>query len=145
MQITWRSTGDDLKLSQIKDKKESQLAIEHSEILGVLTELNCRSNYKIHKIAEYMLPELKEAFYLQHEGRYPQIVIRPAFEVFLAEFSALKGVNAKENYYHSIQMTRFPTRKYKLQNEVHYGLAFSFDGAKAVKAFINKLIVIVKG
>ncbi|MFT4926798.1 MAG: hypothetical protein ACI8WB_002897 [Phenylobacterium sp.] len=120
------------------------MAIEHSDLLTVLTELNCRSNFKIHKITEYMLPELKEPFYLQHEGRYPQIIIRPAFEVFLAEFSALKGVNAKEGYYHNAQMTRLPTRKHKLQSDVHYGLAFSFDGAKAVKAFINKLVTIVK-
>jgi hypothetical protein len=120
------------------------LAIEHSDVLTVLTELNCRSNYKIHKIAEYMLPELKEAFYLQHEGRYPQIIIRPAFEVFLAEFTAIKGVNAKDNYYHSAQMTRFPTRKNKGSTEVHYGMAFSFDGAKAVRGFIHKLISIVK-
>lgn len=119
------------------------MAIEHSDIVTVLTELNCRTNYKIHKIAEYMLPELKEPFYLQHEGRYPQIVIRPAFEVFLPEFTAIKGVNAKDNYYHSVQMTRFPTRKNKMQNDVHYGLAFSFDGAKAVKAFIKKLVGIV--
>ncbi|MCJ8274858.1 MAG: hypothetical protein MJK04_36330 [Psychrosphaera sp.] len=120
------------------------MAIEHSDVLTVLTELNCRSNYKINKIAEYMLPELKEPFYLQHEGRYPQIIIRPAFEVFLAEFTAIKGVNAKDNYYHSAQMTRFPTRKNKGNTEVHYVMAFSFDGAKAIRAFIHKLISIVK-
>lgn len=120
------------------------MAIEHSDVLTVLTELNCRSNFKIHKIAEYMLPELKEPFYLQHEGRYPQIIIRPAFEVFLAEFTAIKGVNAKENYYHNAQMTRFPTRKHKLSDQVHYGLAFSFDGAKAVRGFISKLVSIVQ-
>lgn len=129
---------------KITPKKEIKLAIEQSDIVSVLTELNCRSNFKIHKIVEYMLPELKEPFYLQHEGRYPQLVIRPAFEVFLAEFSAIKGVHAKENYYHSAQMTRFPTRQHKMQTDVHYGLAFSFDGAKAVKAFINKLVTIVK-
>ncbi|MFT5164427.1 MAG: hypothetical protein ACI9FJ_003028 [Alteromonadaceae bacterium] len=119
------------------------MAIEHSDLLTVLTELNCRSNYKIHKIAEYMLPQIKEAFYLQHEGRYPQLIIRPAFEVFLPEFTAIKGVHAKDNYYHSAQMTRFPTRQHKLQSEVHYGLAFSFDGAKAVKMFIRQLVSIV--
>jgi hypothetical protein len=91
-----------------------------------------------------MLPELKEPFYLQHEGRYPQIIIRPAFEVFKAEFAEIKGVNVKDNYYHNIQMTRFPTRKHKLKDDIHYGIAFSFDGAKAVKAFIKKLVGIVQ-
>jgi hypothetical protein len=121
------------------------LSIEHSDIITVLTELDCRTNYKINKIVEYMLPELKEPFYLHHEGRYPQIVIRPAFEVFLAEFATINGVHAKEGYYHSAQMTRFPTHKHKLKNGVYYGLAFSFDGAKAVRAFIHKLVGIVKG
>jgi hypothetical protein len=121
------------------------VAIEHADLLTVLTELNCRTNYKVNKIVEYMLPELKEPFYLQFEGRYPQLVIRPAFEVFLAEFTAMKGVHAKENYFHNSQMGRFPTRKHKLKSDVHYGLAFSFDGAKAVREFIKRLSAIVKG
>lgn len=121
------------------------LAIEHNEMVALLSELECRTNFTIKKVTEYMLPKLKEPFYLYLDGKQPQLVIRPAYEVFKTDFAELAGVNPKNQYCHYSEMTRFPKRVQKSVNGIHYGLAFSFDDQAAVKAFIEKLIVINQG
>ncbi|ABZ76989.1 conserved hypothetical protein [Shewanella halifaxensis HAW-EB4] len=92
-----------------------------------------------------MLPKLKEPFYLYLDGKQAQLVIRPAYEVFKADLAAIEGVNAKAQYCHYSEMTRFPKRIQKSVNGIHYGLAFSFDSKEAVKSFVEKLIVINQG
>lgn len=121
------------------------MAITQQEMSRCLTDLNCRSNFSVKSITEYMLPGTKEAFYLHMEGKTPQLIIRPAFEIFSGEFTSLAGVHAKYDYYHSAEMTRFPKRLHKSLNETHYGLAFSFDSIEAAQQFIERLSTIVKG
>ncbi|GIU15174.1 hypothetical protein [Shewanella sp. MBTL60-007] len=118
------------------------MAIEHNEIVSLLNELECRTNFSIKKVTEYMLPKLKEPFYLYVDGKQALLVIRPAYEVFKADLEAIDGVNAKAQYCHYSEMTRFPKRVQKSINGIHYGLAFSFDSGAALKAFIEKLILI---
>ncbi|QSX30165.1 hypothetical protein [Shewanella cyperi] len=119
--------------------------MEYNEISKTLNGLNCRSNFTIHQVTEYMLPGLKEPLYLHKEGKTALLVIRPAFEVFAGELAGLAGVHAKYDYHHNAQMTRFPTRLHKSLTETHYGLAFSFDDSEAVRLFIERLTAIVKG
>jgi hypothetical protein len=121
------------------------LAIEENEMVNLLTSLECRTNFTVKKITEYMLPKLKEAFYLHIENNTPHIIIRPVFEVFAAELAGLEGVRKRETYFHSAEMTRFPKRVHKGINEIHYGISFKFDNTKAVKLFIKKLITIISG
>ncbi|MGS0726302.1 hypothetical protein ACVBKF_08925, partial [Shewanella sp. 0m-11] len=64
---------------------------------------------------------------------------------FKADFSAIEGVNVKDQYCHYSEMTRFPKRVQKSVNGIHYGLAFSFGSKDALKAFIKKLIAINQG
>ena len=121
------------------------MAIEQNEIVALLSELECRTNFSIKKVTEYMLPKLKEPFYLYVDGKLAQLVIRPAYEVFKADLAAIEGVNAKEQYCHYSEMTRFPKRVQKSVNGIHYGLAFSFDDADGLKSFIKQLIAINQG
>ncbi|ABV87178.1 hypothetical protein [Shewanella pealeana] len=121
------------------------MAIEQTEIVALLSELECRTNFSIKKVTEYMLPKLKDPFYLYVDGKQAQLVIRPAYEVFKADLAALEGVNAKEQYCHYSEMTRFPKRVQKSVNGIHYGLAFSFDSADGLKGFIKQLITINQG
>ncbi|WP_076411276.1 hypothetical protein [Shewanella sp. UCD-KL12] len=121
------------------------MAIEHSTIMLVLSQLECRTNFTIKKITEYMLPKLKEPIYLHGADRDCQLVIRPAYEVFLEDFSSLEGVTHKTGYFHNNEMTRFPKRVQKSLNGIHYGLGFKFEDEDAVKRFINRLIAINKG
>jgi hypothetical protein len=119
------------------------MPISSSEMKTVLTELNCRTNYSVNKVTEYMLPNSKEAFYMYNESGKAQLVIRPVFEVFKADFAKLKGVRDRKQYCHSSEMTRFPTRKHTSFVEVHYGLPFGFDNTDGVKSFIDKLTSII--
>lgn len=121
------------------------MAIEHSVIMSVLSSLECRTNFTIKKITEYMLPQLKEPVYLHGSARDCQLVIRPAYEVFLADLSGLEGVKHKQGYFHNNEMTRFPKRVQKSLNGIHYGLAFKFEDEAAVKRFIKRLISIING
>lgn len=121
------------------------LAIKESEMVSVLTTLKCRTNFSIKKITEYMLPNIKEAFYLHIENNNPHIIIRPVFEVFAAELADIKGVTKREAYFHNAEMTRFPKRIHKGINETYYGLSFKFEDKKAVECFIKKLINIISG
>lgn len=121
------------------------MAIEHSDLVAVLRSLNCRTNFNIKKITEFMLPALKEPFYLHGAARDCQLVIRPAYEIFLSELSAIAGVSHKEGYFHNSEMTRFPKRVQKSLNGIHYGLGFKFSDEEAVKRFIAKLTEINSG
>ena len=121
------------------------MSLSHEQVSQVLSKLQCRSNFNIKNVTEYMLPELKEPVYLHLDSKIPLLIIRPAFEVFSTEFATLAGVHAKYDYHHNAQMTRFPTRQYKSLTETHYGLAFRFDNEQAVELFIARLIEIVKG
>jgi hypothetical protein len=121
------------------------MPISSSEMKAVLTELNCRTNYAVNKITEYMLPDSKEAFYMYNENGKAQLVIRPVFEVFKADFAQLKGVRDRKQYCHYSEMTRFPTRKHTSFVETHYGLPFGFDDTDGVKLFIRKWLSIMNG
>lgn len=121
------------------------MAIEHNKMVSCLSGLQCRTNFTIKNITEYMLPETKEAFYLHLDGKSPNLIIRPAFEVFSGELAIIAGVHAKYDYFHNAEMTRFPKRLHKSLTETHYGLAFSFDTVEAVQQFITRLSAIVKG
>jgi hypothetical protein len=115
------------------------------ELASTLKDLNCRSNFNIQNVTEYMLPETKEAFYVHQQSQRTRLIIRPAFEIFSAELSLIDGVHSEYDYFHNSQMTRFPKRQNKGVEPVHYGLAFTFDDAKALTAFVGKLSAIVKG
>lgn len=121
------------------------MAITADAMATQLTDLSCRTTFSIKKITEYMLPNSKESFYLLLDGSTPLLVIRPAYEVFLADLIALAGVHSKKGYCHYSEMTRFPKRIYKSANEIHYGLGFRFDDLAAVELFIQKLIRIISG
>ncbi|WP_445946030.1 hypothetical protein [Shewanella sp.] len=115
------------------------------DLTSILKDLNCRSNFNIQNVTEYMLPHTKEAFYVHQQSQRTRLIIRPAFEIFSAELCLIDGVHSEYEYYHNNQMTRFPKRQHKGVEPVHYGLAFSFDDAKALSSFIEKLISIVNG
>ena len=132
-------------VSTLTSSRRRVLAIKENDMVNVLTALECRTNFSIKKITEYMLPKLKEAFYLHIENHSPHIIIRPVFEVFAAELAAIEGVTKREAYFHSAEMTRFPKRVNKGINEIHYGISFKFENSKAVELFIKKLIKIVGG
>lgn len=121
------------------------MKMTESDIRSVLNTLNCRTNFNIANVTEYMLPETKEAVYLHIDNKTPLLIIRPAFEVFSGELATLEGVHAQYDYHHNAQMTRFPTRQFKSLKETHYGLGFKFDNAQAVELFAKRLIEIVKG
>ncbi|MDX1280937.1 hypothetical protein [Shewanella colwelliana] len=121
------------------------MSITHSESMAVLSSLACRTNFTIKKITEYMLPALKEPFYLHGADKECQLVIRPAYEVFLADLCSIEGVVHKEGYFHNSEMTRFPKRVQKSLNGIHYGLAFKFNDADALTGFIKRLIAINSG
>ncbi|WP_168195146.1 hypothetical protein [Shewanella sp. SNU WT4] len=121
------------------------MALAHPQIAAMLNELNCRSNFNIHNVTEYMLPQTKEPIYLHLQGKQACIVIRPAFEVFASELTGIAGVNGQYEYHHNAQMTRFPTRQHKGISETHYGLAFTFDTPEALRDFMTRLLAIVTG
>nr|WP_247664799.1 hypothetical protein [Pseudoalteromonas sp. MMG010] len=110
-----------------------------------LIKLQCRSNFKIKNIAEYMLANSKEAFYSHSEGGKGKLVIRPAFEVFSDDFNTIDGVSRVSGYFHSSEMTRFPTRIHKSAQPIHYGVAFKINSQQAAKEFIEKLTTIISG
>lgn len=110
-----------------------------------LVALDCRSNFKIKNISEYMLPKSKEAIYLHIEGGQAKLVLRPALEVFSDDFHAIDGVSRISGFFHSSEMTRFPTRIYKSANPIHYGIGFKITIEKAAKEFITLLIKIING
>lgn len=120
------------------------MSLPHTQITSTLSKLNCRSNFAINHITEYMLPDTKEALYLHEQSQQAKLMIRPAFEVFAGEFAEIPGVHAKYDYFHNAQMTRFPKRQHKGLEPSHYGLAFTFDDEAALTQFIEKLIAIVK-
>jgi uncharacterized protein (UPF0297 family) len=123
--------------------REKTMSLIHSTMSSVLTSLKCRSNFSINNITEYMLPGTKEALYLHEQSQQAKLIIRPAFEIFSGELAEIPGVQAKYDYFHNAQMTRFPKRQHKGLEPAHYGLAFVFDDETALTLFIEKLISIV--
>jgi hypothetical protein len=121
------------------------VTLTNQEMSHTLSGLKCRSNFSIKNITEYMLPQTKEPAYLHLDGKTPLLIIRPAFEVFSSELATIDGVQAKYDYFHNAQMTRFPKRLHKSLTEIHYGLAFSFDTVPALEQFIERLLAIVTG
>lgn len=121
------------------------MAYSADELTEQLIKLECRSNFKIKNIAEYMLVNSKEAFYTHAEAGKGKIVIRPAFEVFSDDFTDIDGVVRTQGYFHSSEMTRFPTRIYKSRQPIHYGVAFKINSEQAAKEFIAKLTMIIGG
>ena len=119
------------------------MAYSADELTEQLIKLQCRSNFKIKNIAEYMLVNSKEAFYTHSESGKGKIVIRPAFEVFSYDFNDIDGVTRAQGYFHSSEMTRFPTRIYKSAQPIHYGVAFKINSEQAAKDFIAKLTMII--
>lgn len=119
------------------------MAVTHKAMESVLKNTDCRTIHKVKKVTEYMLPGTKTSLYMHVENNSPQIVILPALEVYLGEFSCIEGVFSKPPFYHNADMTRFPKRLHEGKNEIHYGLAFEFDNSDSLVAFIKKLISIV--
>lgn len=108
-----------------------------------LVKAGCRSNFKIKNINEFMPANSKEAFYVHEQGGQAKIVVRPIFEVFSADFDAIEGITRVKDYFHSSEMTRFPTRIYKSAHPIHYGIAFKVTSSEAAEQFINKLSAIL--
>ncbi|MEI8641973.1 hypothetical protein P4S68_16395 [Pseudoalteromonas sp. Hal099] len=92
------------------------MAYSADELTEQLIQLKCRSNFKIKNIAEYMLANSKEAIYTHSEAGKGKIIIRPAFEVFSDDFATIDEVTRVQGYFHSSEMTRFPTRIYKVRS-----------------------------
>lgn len=116
------------------------MSVSTEQVKERIIELGCRSNFQIKNITEFMLPKTKEAIYLHSEGGQPKVVIRPIFEVFNNDFNDLDGVSRIEGFFHSSEMTRFPTRIFKSANPIHYGLAYKLTSIDGTDAFIAKLI-----
>ncbi|NMM41435.1 hypothetical protein [Pseudoalteromonas arctica] len=110
-----------------------------------LIALECRSNFRIKNITEYMLPKSKEAIYLHIEGGQAKLVLRPALEVFSDDFNKIAGVNRISGFFHSSEMTRFPARIFKSTNPIHYGIGFKMTSVEGAKGFITSLIKIING
>jgi hypothetical protein len=110
-----------------------------------LVALACRSNFKIKNISEYMLPNSKEAIYLHVEGGQAKLVLRPALEVFSDDFNAIDGVSRIAGFFHSSEMTRFPTRIFKSANPIHYGIGFKMTSVEGATSFITQLVKIING
>ncbi|MCF2919594.1 hypothetical protein L1264_03765 [Pseudoalteromonas sp. APAL1] len=108
-----------------------------------LVKAGCRSNFKIKNINEFMPANSKEAFYVHEQSGQAKIVIRPIFEVFSADFDAIEGITRVKDYFHSSEMTRFPSRIYKSAHPIHYGIAFKVTSSEAAEQFINKLSAIL--
>ncbi|TMO77311.1 hypothetical protein CWC16_09475 [Pseudoalteromonas sp. S3776] len=121
------------------------MAYSTDELTEQLIQLKCRSNFKIKNIAEYMLANSKEAIYTHSEAGKGKIIIRPAFEVFSDDFATIDEVTRVQGYFHSSEMTRFPTRIHKSAQPIHYGVAFKINSAQAAKDFIAKLTQIING
>ena len=119
------------------------MSVNTEQAKELIIELGCRSNFQIKNITEFMLPKSKEAIYLHSEGGLPKVVIRPIFEVFNEDFSALDGVTRIDGFFHSSEMTRFPTRIFKSAQPIHYGVAFKINSEQAAKDFIAKLTMII--
>ncbi|MBB1341284.1 hypothetical protein H5158_06465 [Pseudoalteromonas sp. SR45-6] len=110
-----------------------------------LIALECRSNFRIKNITEYMLPKSKEAIYLHIESGQAKLVLRPALEVFSDDFNKIAGVNRISGFFHSSEMTRFPTRIFKSTNPIHYGIGFKMTSVEGAKEFISQLVKIING
>jgi hypothetical protein len=121
------------------------VAYSADELTEQLIKLQCRSNFRIKNIAEYMLVNSKEAFYTHNEAGKGKLVVRPAFEVFSDDFTDIEGVVRVQGFFHSSEMTRFPTRIHKSAQPIHYGVAFKINSEQAAKAFIAKLTLIIGG
>lgn len=121
------------------------MTVTPEQINEQLVALACRSNFKIKNISEYMLPNSKEAIYLHVEGGQTKLVLRPALEVFSDDFNAMDGVSRIAGFFHSSEMTRFPTRIFKSANPIHYGIGFKITTEKAAKEFVSQLIKIING
>lgn len=119
------------------------MPINSREMQAVLSELHCQTDYTVDKITEYILPNTQEFFYMYNEDGKAQLVIRPVFEVFKADFAKLIGVRDRKLYCHYSEMIRFPTRQHKGLSETHYGLPFGFDDTNGVKRFIEALLSII--
>lgn len=116
------------------------MSVSTEQVKELIIELGCRSNFQIKNITEFMLPKSKEAIYLHSEGGHPKIIIRPIFEVFNDDFAALDGVARIDGFFHSSEMTRFPTRIFKSAKPIHYGLAYKITSREGADAFITKLV-----
>jgi hypothetical protein len=119
------------------------MSISHADIKDCLKQLECRTVHQTQKVTEYMLPGTKFAFYLQVENVIPQMILPPALEVFRDVLVAVPGVVIKYQYYHNVDMTRFPKHAHAGKKEMPYGLAFEFDTTDAVTLFVKKLVEIV--
>ncbi|MBP8221464.1 MAG: hypothetical protein KAX58_08485 [Aeromonadaceae bacterium] len=122
----------------------ASLSIDSAAIEETLRGLECRTNFKIRNLTEYMLSHSKHAFYLLADSRHSRLVLMPALQPFVADFAAIPGVHAQADYCHHAEMTRFPKRLHTGRTETHYGLAFEFDNTKALELFILQLDGIIR-
>ncbi len=118
--------------------------MDSAAIEETLRNLECRTNFKVRNLTEYMLSHSKHAFYLLADSRHCRLVLMPALQPFIADFAAIPGVHPQADYCHHAEMTRFPKRLHTGRSEIHYGLAFEFDNAKALELFILQLDGIIR-
>jgi len=116
----------------------AHLSFSAEQLTEQLIKIGCRSNFKIKNINEFMPANSKEAFYVHEQSGQAKLVIRPVFEVFSDDFEALDGISRIKDYFHSSEMTRFPTRIYKSAQPIHYGLAFKVTSVLAAEQFIKQ-------
>lgn len=119
------------------------MSINSSTLENSLKKLECRTNFRLKKITEYMLPHSKHAFYLHCDGNHAKLVLMPALQPFVPDLASIKGVRSKPDFFHHAEMTRFPKRIHTGRSEIHYGLAFELDNEAAIEAFIGVLCSIV--
>jgi hypothetical protein len=124
--------------------QESHLSLDALTIETTLRDLECRTNFKIRNITEYMLPHSKHPFYLLADSRHRRLVVMPALQPFIPDFAAIPGVHPLAELLHHAEMTRFPKRLHTGRTEIHYGLAFEFDTPKALELFILQLDGIIR-
>ncbi len=123
--------------------REPQARLDQAALSSELKQLACRTVQQGSSCVCWMLPDSKFAFYLEAQKQLARLVLPPALEVFRDQLVAVPGVISLYDYLHNNEMTRFPTHAHGRQKAAHYGLAFEFASAAAVRGFIQQLNTII--
>ena len=123
--------------------REPQARLDQAALSSELKQLACRTVQQGSSCVCWMLPDSKFAFYLEAQKQLARLVLPPALEVFRDQLVAVPGVISQYDYLHNNEMTRFPTHAHGRQKTAHYGLAFEFASAAAVRGFIQQLNTII--
>ena len=123
--------------------REPQARLDQAALSSELKQLACRTVQQGSSCVCWMLPDSKFAFYLEAQKQLARLVLPPALEVFRDQLVTVPGVISQYDYLHNNEMTRFPTHAHGRQKAAHYGLAFEFASAAAVRGFIQQLNTII--